>query len=75
MINETAIRARYEAIKDRLDERGRRLFVGAQKIAAGYGGVACDRRGAQHDHSQAKDLLTVPAVTERVRARVPADRR
>jgi hypothetical protein len=34
MIDEVAIRARYAAIKDRLDERGRRLFVAAEKIAA-----------------------------------------
>jgi len=40
MIDENAIRARYAAIKDRLDERGRRLFVAAEKAAAGYGGTA-----------------------------------
>src|SRR4030088_2583800 len=38
MIDENAIRARYAAIKDQLDERGRRLFVAAEKSAAGYGG-------------------------------------
>jgi hypothetical protein len=37
MIDEAAIRALYVAIKDRLDERGRRLFVAAEKVAAGYG--------------------------------------
>jgi hypothetical protein len=78
MIDETAIRARYEAVKDRLDERGRRLFVAAEKIAAGYGGTAAVSRASEHAregtgvaHStitrRAKDLLTVPAVTERVR--------
>jgi hypothetical protein len=71
MINETAIRVRYEAIKDRLDERGRRLFVAAEKIAAGYGGTAAVSRATGVAHSTiirgAKDLLTVPAVTERVR--------
>jgi len=40
MVDETAIRARYAAIKDQLDERDRRLFVAAEKIAAGYGGTA-----------------------------------
>jgi hypothetical protein len=40
MIDETAMRARYVAIKDQLDERGRRLFVAAEKVAAGYGGTA-----------------------------------
>jgi hypothetical protein len=71
MINETAIRARYEAIKDQLDERGRRLFVAAEKIAAGYGGTAAVSRATGVAHSTiirgAKDLLTVPDVTERVR--------
>src|SRR5450432_1363345 len=71
MINETAIRARYEAIKDRLDERGRRLFVAAEKIAAGYGGTAAVSRATGVAHSMiirgAKDLLTTPAATGRVR--------
>jgi hypothetical protein len=71
MINETAIRARYDAIKDRLDERGRRLFVAAEKVAAGYGGTAAVSRATGVAHSTiirgAKDLLTVPAATERVR--------
>jgi len=31
---------RYDTIKARLDERSRRLFVAAQKAAAGYGGTA-----------------------------------
>jgi hypothetical protein len=71
MIDETAIRARYEAIRDRLDERGRRLFVAAEKVAAGYGGTAAVSRATGVAHSTiirgAKDLLTVPAVTEGVR--------
>lgn len=44
MIDETAIRTRYAAIKDQLDERGRRLFVAAEKAAAGYGGTAAVSR-------------------------------
>jgi hypothetical protein len=71
MIDETAIRARYVAIKDQLDERGRRLFVAAEKIAAGYGGTAAVSRATGVAHSTiirgAKDLLTAPAVTDRVR--------
>ncbi len=39
MIDEQAIRKRYLAIKDQLTERGRRLFVAAEKAAAGYGGT------------------------------------
>jgi len=44
MIDENAIRARYAAIKDQLDERGRRLFVAVEKTAAGYGGTAAVSR-------------------------------
>ena len=71
MIDETAIRARYIAIKDRLDERGRRLFVAAEKVAAGYGGTAAVSRATGVAHSTiirgAKDLLSESAATERVR--------
>jgi hypothetical protein len=71
MIDETAIRVRYEAVKGRLDERGRRLFVAAEKIAAGYGGTAAVSRATGVAHSTiirgAKDLLTMPAVAGRVR--------
>jgi len=71
MIDETAIRARYVAIKDRLDERGRRLFVAAEKVAAGYGGTAAVSRATGVAHSTiirgAKDLLSEPAATQRVR--------
>ena len=44
MIDESAIRVRYGAIKDQLDQRGRRLFVAAEKLAAGYGGTAAVSR-------------------------------
>ena len=44
MIDEDAIHARYAAIKGKLDERGRRLFVAAEKAAAGYGGTAAVSR-------------------------------
>jgi hypothetical protein len=71
MIDEAAIRARYVAIKDRLDERGRRLFVAAEKVAAGYGGTAAVSRATGVAHSTiirgAKDLLGEPGVTKRVR--------
>ncbi len=44
MIDETAIRNRYEAMLSRLDERGRRLFAAAEAYAAGYGGVSAVAR-------------------------------
>src|SRR4051812_18073039 len=37
MIDERAIRERYEAIRDQLDERGRRLFAAAEARSAGRG--------------------------------------
>jgi hypothetical protein len=71
MIDEPAIRARYVAIKDQLDERGRRLFVAAEKVVAGYGGTAAVSRATGVAHSTiirgAKDLLTASAATDRVR--------
>jgi hypothetical protein len=44
MIDETAIRSRYEAMRCRLDERERRLFVAAEARTAGYGGVSAVAR-------------------------------
>ena len=70
MIDEAAIGTRYAAIKDRLDERGRRLFVAAEKIAAGHGGTAAVARATGVAHSTiirgAKDLAA-PAASDRVR--------
>src|SRR6202521_5654154 len=78
MIDENAIRTRYAAIKERLDERGRRLFVAAEKAAAGYGGTAAVWRATGVARSTiirgAKDLLAASPSTARVR-RKGADRR
>lgn len=41
---EEVIRKRYNAIRDTLTERARRLFVGSEALAAGYGGVAIAAR-------------------------------
>jgi hypothetical protein len=40
MIDESAIRLRYEALVSVLDERGRRRFAAAEALAAGRGGVS-----------------------------------
>ena len=40
MIDATAIRLRYEALKPVLDERGLRRFAAAEARAAGRGGIA-----------------------------------
>jgi hypothetical protein len=50
MIDEPAF-ARLAAIKDLLDERGRRLFVAAEKRAAGYAGTAAVSRATGVGHS------------------------
>ncbi len=71
MIDENAIRARYAAIKERLDERGRRLFVAAEKAAAGYGGTAAVFRATGVARSTiirgARDLLATSSIPVRVR--------
>src|SRR5208282_2363634 len=40
MIDEAAIRLRWETVGARLDERGRRLFAAAEVRTAGRGGLA-----------------------------------
>jgi hypothetical protein len=61
-----------------LDERGRRLFVAAEKAAAGYGGTAAVSRATGVAHSTiirgAKDLLTTPRRRTGCGARAPAGR-
>ncbi len=71
MIDEIGIRTRYAAVKSQLDERGRRLFVAAEKAAAGYGGTAAVSRATGVARSTiirgAKDLLAATSGTVRVR--------
>lgn len=40
MVDENSIRLRYEAMRSRLDERGRRLFAASEARTAGRGGIA-----------------------------------
>ena len=40
MIDGAVIRSRFEAMRPRLDERGRRLFCAAEARSVGYGGVS-----------------------------------
>ena len=44
MIDEQAVRTRYEALLGSLDERGRRLFAAVEARTAGYGGIAAVAR-------------------------------
>ena len=44
MIDESAIRQRFEALDPLLDERGRRRFVAAEALTAGHGGIVAVSR-------------------------------
>ena len=44
MINETAIRRRFETLSPYLDERQRRVFATGEALAAGWGGIAAVSR-------------------------------
>src|SRR3712207_2115327 len=44
MIDERAIGEQYAALRDQLDERGRRLYAAAEVRALGYGGLAGECR-------------------------------
>jgi len=44
MADTDAIRARYAALSDHLDERARRIFAAAEAKTAGYGGIAAVAR-------------------------------
>src|SRR5215211_4782139 len=44
MIDEAAIRQRFEAMRGQLDERGLRLLAAAEARTAGYGGIAAVAR-------------------------------
>jgi hypothetical protein len=44
MIDERAIEERYAALRDQLDERGRRLYAAAEVRVIGYGGMAAVAR-------------------------------
>src|ERR1035437_7114055 len=47
MIDENAVRTRYEALLACLDERGRRLFAAVEAPTAGYGGIAAVARATR----------------------------
>jgi hypothetical protein len=47
MIDERAIEERYAALRDQLDERGRRLYAAAEVRAIGYGGLATVARACR----------------------------
>ncbi len=71
MIDEHAIRTRYEALTDVLDERARRLFLGAEAKAAGRGGQVAVARATGASVTTIRrglgDLLDGAFPTGRVR--------
>src|SRR5258708_39403079 len=44
VIDESAIRQRFEALDPLLDERGRRRFAAAEALTAGHGGIVAGAR-------------------------------
>ena len=71
MIDEAAIRLRWETVGSRLDERGRRLFAAAEVRSTGRGGLALvsEITGLARStiNRGKKDLDTQPLPKGRVR--------
>ena len=71
MIDETAIRSRFEAMRPSLDERGRRLFAAAEARSVGYGGMTAVMRATGLARSTIdrglKDLAGLGAEPVKVR--------
>ena len=71
MIDESPLRARYEALRSSLNERGRRLNAAAEAKAAGYGGIAAAARATKVARSTIgrglKDLQDPGSLTGKVR--------
>jgi hypothetical protein len=71
MIDEKPIRARYQAVRASLDERGRRLHAAAEAVAAGHGGIAAISRATKVARSTIgrglKDLREPGSLTGKVR--------
>src|ERR687889_1752189 len=71
MIDERAIGERYGALRDQLDERGRRLHAAAEVRALGYGGLAAVARATGLSRGTigrgVKDLDRAPPPSGRVR--------
>jgi len=71
MIDETAIRSRYETIRLGLDERARRLLAAAEARTAGYGGVSAVARATGIARSTIdrglKDLEALAPAQSKVR--------
>jgi Rhodopirellula transposase DDE domain len=71
MIDESAIRIRYQAVRPSLDERGRRLHAAAEAVSAGHGGIAAASRATKVARSTIgrglKDLTEPASLSGKVR--------
>jgi hypothetical protein len=71
MIDERAIGERYAALRNQLDERGRRLYAAAEVRAVGYGGLAAVARATGMSRGTIgrglEDLDRAPPPSGRVR--------
>ena len=76
MIDEGAIRYRWDTVGRKLDERGRRLFAAAEVRTAGWGGLAVVSRITGLARSTINrgedDLDAEPNRSQRTRFAVPA---
>ena len=79
MIDGTLIRSRFEAMRPRLDERGRRLFCAAEARSVGYGGVSVVARATGIARSTInrglKDLNSLDPAPSKLRRRAGDARR
>jgi hypothetical protein len=78
MIDKTAIRIRFEALRGQLDERSLRLFAAAEVRAAGYGGLAVVSRItglARSTLGRGLKDISAPALAEGRMRRVGSGRR
>ena len=74
MIDDSAIRLRFESLDPVLDERGRRRFAAAEALAAGYGGILAVSRATgiarstiQRGLAELSDEAGLAVPPERVR--------
>ena len=72
---EAQIRKRYDAVKDSLTERARRLFIAAEAKAAGYGGrIAASRATGMAQSAIGRGLKELAAIEARGGPELPATR-
>ncbi len=65
MIDEDALRVRFELVSPSLDERARRLLLGSEACAAGRGGIAAVARATGASHSTVRRGRDELAAMER----------